>query len=344
MQQVQKIDSGFKVKLSEFIPSLTGDITVEGFQKQPTNPLIPIKKNHHFEQDFLRDILNFLFSPSGDALYISGPTGSGKTSGVLQTAARLFWPVQQFTCHGQMELSDLIGRFKLVAGKDGAAPSMQFAYGPLPIAMQYGHILLLNELDYAEPSEIAGLNDVLEGRPLNIPETNSIIQPHPNFRVIATGNSVGSGDPSGRYLGVMAQNMAFMDRFRLLIAGYLPENIEVGLLKSEFQWQDKPNGPIEGLPDEIIESAVKVANAIRKAYTGDERVSGTLSVTMSTRTLIRWLNLSLDVQQSRGGSAFGDEANPMAYGLRRALTNRVDQSEKVSIHQIAKSIFGGEWE
>ncbi|MDV5469036.1 AAA family ATPase [Klebsiella pneumoniae] len=74
--------------------------------------------------------------------------------------------------------------------------------------MREGHLLLINEVDLADPAELAGLNDVLEGRPLVIAQNGGeIIKPHPMFRVVVTGNSTGSGDASGLYQGVMMQNL-----------------------------------------------------------------------------------------------------------------------------------------
>jgi cobaltochelatase CobS len=88
-------------------------------------------------------------------------------------------------------------------------------FGPLAVAMREGHLLLINEVDLADPAELAGLNDVLEGRPLVITQNGGeIIKPHPMFRVVVTGNSTGSGDASGLYQGVMMQNLAAMDRYR----------------------------------------------------------------------------------------------------------------------------------
>ena len=66
---------------------------------------------------------------------------------------------------------------------------MTFQYGPLAKAMKYGHVLVLNEIDLADAGELAGLNDVLEGRPLVLADNaGEIIHPHPLFRVVATAN------------------------------------------------------------------------------------------------------------------------------------------------------------
>ena len=149
------------------------------------------------------------------AVLIEGPTGSGKTSLLEQIAARLHWGVHAVTGHGRLELNDLLGQYMLV---DGGA--MKWIDGPLTLAVRLGHVLLLNEIDAIDPAELIGLNEVVEGKPLTIPQTGAMITPHPKFRLVATGNSRGGGDQSGLYQGVLRQNLAFLDRFRLLEVGY----------------------------------------------------------------------------------------------------------------------------
>ena len=52
---------------------------VEGFAPAQ-NVYVPTQKPYVFRKDHLRDVLAFLGSPNGDGLYLTGPTGSGKTS------------------------------------------------------------------------------------------------------------------------------------------------------------------------------------------------------------------------------------------------------------------------
>lgn len=55
------------------------------------------------------------------------------------------------------------------------------------------------------------------------------------FRVVVTANSAGNGDETGSYTGVLSQNVAAMDRYRLMRVDYLSEGIETVLLKSSSQ-------------------------------------------------------------------------------------------------------------
>ena len=291
-----------------------------------SNPFIPAKaEGYVFRKEFLREVLAFLKSPSGDALFVTGPTGSGKTSGVCEIAARLNWPVQQLTAHGRMELADLIGHHALVSSAPGQAPVMQFMYGPLSIAMREGHILLINEVDMLDPAELSGLNDVLEGRPLVISQNGGeVIKPHAMFRIIVTGNSTGAGDDTGLYQGVLMQNIAAMDRYRFTRVDYMTSEAE-NLLLSKVT----PN-----LPQILREGMVKIANEVRKLFVGDETSGGQLTTTMSTRTVVRWAKLTL---------AFRGAPNAMAYALEQALLARVKPEEKVAILRIAQDVFGEQW-
>ena len=98
-----------------------------------------------------RDMVVWYIDPS-DPLYVYGPSGSGKTSCLKQLAAKLNFPVFEVTGHSRLEFPELIGHHVVRQG------SMEFEYGPLALAMKFGGLALINELDLLEPSTAAGLN------------------------------------------------------------------------------------------------------------------------------------------------------------------------------------------
>ena len=214
-----------------------------------------------------------------------------------------------------------MGQFVLVQGET------RFVHGPLAADARDGHLLVLNESDLMDPAELAGLNDIIEGQPLAIAENGGeVIRPHPKFRVCATGNSVGAGDGSGLYQGVLRQNLAFMDRFRVVQVGYPEPDIERQVVQ-----QAAPKFPVP-----IIDRMIQVASEIRRLFVGDHDGGGPeLTVTMSTRTLVRWAQLSL---------TFKGAPQVFAYALTQALTARAERDQQVAIHRIAADTFGDYWQ
>lgn len=196
---------------------------------------------------------------------------------------------------------------------------MRFQYGPLAVAMKYGHVLILNEIDLADAGELAGLNDILEGRPLVLTENAAeVITPHPMFRVIATANSSGNGDATGRYVGVQLQNLAFLDRFRYLRVNYQDPKIEEELL-----------GLVVPTMKPVLGAMVRLANEVRQLF-----AEGRLSLTLSTRTLVRWAQIAND---------FRNSPNSLEYGLERALLIRAEPEESEAIVSLCRTVFGDTW-
>jgi cobaltochelatase CobS len=280
--------------------------------------------NYRFRKDHLRALWMFLQNPDGDAFYITGPTGSGKTSLVTEYAARVNWPVQQVTAHGRMEMQDLVGFYTLQSASEGETPSMRFQYGPLARAMRDGHILLINEIDLMDPSDLAGLNDVLEGRPLVLAANGGeVINPHPAFRVVVTANSRGQGDMTGLYSGIKAMNVASMDRYRMIEVGYPEADVELAILSKV--------APV--IPEPIAMQMVELANKVRNLFIGGDSGEGSLSVTMSTRTLVRWAKLTATLSQLAS-------EKPLSEALAMALLNRCQAEEAEAINRMAVLEFG----
>jgi cobaltochelatase CobS len=213
---------------------------------------------------------------------------------------------------------DLVGQYTLVNG------NTVWMDGVLTTAMREGHVLILNEIDLVDPAELANLNAILEGAPLVITQLNGeIVRPHPAFRLIATSNSNGSGG-DGNYMGVNRLNMAFMDRFVVIKEDYASEDTEMAVLEKLA-----PN-----IPKVLRKKMIELANKVRAIFKGEQGDSE-LSITFSTRTLIRWAILT---QRFQGAN------NALSYALDRALLNRCsEEEERETIQTLAVALFGADF-
>jgi len=88
------------------------------------------------------------------------------------------------------------------------------------------------------------------------------------------------------------------------------------------------------LPAAIAERMVRVAAEVRRLFMGSDSEAGELTVTMSTRTLVRWAALSM---------TFKGAPNVFEYALQQALTARAEPEQREAIHRIAADVFGDYW-
>ena len=267
-----------------------------------------------------RDIIVWFLERS-DPLYVFGPTGSGKTSLIKELAARLNYPVFEVTGHGRLEFADLAGHLAVHQG------NMEYAYGPLTLAMRHGGLFLLNEIDLVSPDVAAGCNGILDGQPLCLAENSGeLITPYPHFRFVATANTNGSFDETGLYQGTLQQNLAFMDRFWLCEVGYPDSQAELALLESRAMI----------LPEDVRTRMVNFANEIRRLFVGEAagEITKTIEVTFSTRTLLRWADLTVRFQPLANQGI-----QPVTYALDRALGYRASRETRALLHELAQRIF-----
>jgi cobaltochelatase CobS len=219
---------------------------------------------------------------ANDRMLLVGPTGSGKSSLVVQLAARLHWPLRRVNLHGETGVSDFLGTFKARNGE------VYFQYGLLPTAMREGQILVLEELDAATPEILFALQGVLEEEgTLTLAENGGeIVPPHPNFRLVATANTLGRGDESGLYTGTNVLNASHLDRWNVVYSvGYPPPEQETAIIREKAP----------DLPPALVEGMIKLAREVRKAVAEEQ-----LYTTFSTRRLLAFARkiASLGLEQA----------------------------------------------
>lgn len=219
-----------------------------------------------------------------DKVLFTGQTGSGKSSAIIESAARLNVPFYRVNFDNEITKADFIGQY-ILKGDETI-----YTYGTLAKAMMEGAWLLIDEWDMGNPGVTAVLQAVLEGNPLMIADTGELIQPADGFRIFSTGNTIGQGDETGLYSGTQVQNFAQLDRFTLVdYVDYPDAKIESKIIQRKCNLTDDKLKKRYGVSeistkdnsDSIIRHIVNTATLIRASFK-----KGEVTTTMSTRTLV----------------------------------------------------------
>jgi len=231
---------------------------------------------------------------------IQGLHGSGKSSHVEQVAARLNWPLMRVNLDSHVSRLDLIGKDAIVL-EDGKQVTA-FQDGILPWAMQQPMALLLDEYDAGRPDVLFVIQRLLEADgKLTISDQNRVIQPHPQFRLFATCNTLGLGDETGLYAGTQVLNQAQLDRWTSVCRlDFMDEASEARLIAEKTP----------GLGDSDALTMVRFANMTRASFK-----AGDLSILMSPRGLLHW---------GQGIAVFGGLVPAVVF----AFLNRLNADER----------------
>ena len=189
-------------------------------------------------------------------IYISGPSGNGKTMMVEQVCADTGRQYVRAQISPETDEDDLIGGFRLINGET------VFQKGPVIKAMEKGAILLIDEIDRAT-NKIMCLQGVLEGNPVLLKKTGEVITPAEGFNVIATANTKGRGSDDGRYSAASIIDDAFLERFVAAIDHPFPApNIEEKIVLAHMM-------KFDSVDEDFLKKLVAWSNVIRKTFEAD---------------------------------------------------------------------------
>ncbi|OLL28453.1 AAA family ATPase [Burkholderia sp. SRS-W-2-2016] len=233
-----------------------------------------------------------------------GHTGVGKTSLIEQIAARARHGVLRSNMNGQTTVGDFVGFWTVKGGET------LWVDGVLPTAMREGLWLIVDEIDFAEPSILAALTAVLEphGALVLKEKGHEIVAPHPDFRLFATANAVGAMSQFRHlYQGANLMNEAFLDRWRVYLLDYLTPAEETDvLLRTLAPHLTRP----------LAATLAAIAADCRAAFAREDLASA-----FSTRRLLDWAELMLrtgDPERAAGPAIYA-KVSPEDAALIRGI-------------------------
>jgi cobaltochelatase CobS len=273
-----------------------------------------IDESYRFDQDTTLAILaGFAFNRR---VLIQGYHGTGKSTHIEQVAARLNWPCIRINLDSHISRIDLVGKDAIVL-KEGTQVT-EFREGILPWALQRPTALVFDEYDAGRPDVMFVIQRVLEveGK-LTLLDQNTVLRPHPWFRLFATTNTIGLGDTTGLYHGTQQINQGQMDRWNIVATlNYLPHEAEIEITLAKVPAYDSREGR------EKVAAMVELAQLTRNGF-----INGDLSTVMSPRTVITW---------AENAQIFGD----IGVAFRLTFLNKCDEIERPTVAEYYQRCFG----
>ena len=269
----------------------------------------------------------------GKPVLLVGSAGIGKTIGVEYLANKHGKQFYRVNFDGGMTPESFIGGVRVEAKVDpvtGTSNSVTFFQnGSVVEAAVNGGWLLLDELDKAQPEYAAALHAMLESvrNPIRLNDDGGrLVTPHPDFRIIATANTLGDvEDSSLGFFGSSPMNAAFKDRFSIFRVSY-PEN-EFEILMKVFPCKD------------LVTKTLKVASHVRESVQGG--FSSKLGVALSPRRLVAFLTtFRLFCTRDTTSETEPEQRNHFLKAIQYEITSRLNSEDNNLVMQFFSDVFG----
>ena len=287
------------------------DLKVPAFSKRGDH-VPPIDESYLFNHETTLAILAGF--AHNRRVMIQGFHGTGKSTHVEQIAARLNWPCIRINLDSHVSRIDLVGKDAIVL-KDGQQIT-EFKEGLLPWALQHACALVFDEYDAGRPDVMFVIQRVLEveGK-LTLLDQSKVIEPHKFFRMFATTNTIGLGDPTGLYHGTQQINQGQMDRWNIVTTlNYLSHEKETDIVCSKLPEIDR----------KTVSHMVSIAELSRQGF-----INGDISLVMSPRTVIMW---------AENARIFND----YGFAFRLTFLNKCDETERPIVAEYYQRCMGEE--
>jgi hypothetical protein len=318
----------YKLPLEEYGVNMAGVSTAQVIEMPTKMERVEVKKSKiqsvaRVEEGAIVPKVNSLYVPFGFfnsmkaivkseryyPVFVSGLSGNGKTLMVEQACAQTKREWIRVNISPETDEDDLIGGFRLLDGET------KWFDGPVIQAMKAGSVLVLDELDRGS-NKLMCIQGVLEGKGILIKKTGEYVEPAQGFNVVATANTKGKGDETGRYMAATILDDAFLERFPITVEQEYPDvKVEAKILAKVFDSL--------GMTDKAFaDNLVKWADIIRKTF--DE---GAIDEIISTRRL---------VHIAEAYTIFGDKMEAI-----KLCINRFDGETKTAFLDLYSKIDAG---
>lgn len=150
---------------------------------------------------------------------LQGPTGSGKTIGIMAYAAANQLPFYDVPCDISMTPQDLFGR--MVPNEEGG---FEWRDGPVTTIFRNGGVLLVSEVNLMSPKIAGSLYPLFDARRhiVLLGNGGEVVEAHPSLLLVA--------DMNPRYHGTQELNAAFKNRFGIIATLGYDDNVEEKLV------------------------------------------------------------------------------------------------------------------
>ena len=273
--------------------------------------IIPEKMDGYVKWGHHKSVATIIASSEFYPVYVTGLSGNGKTTMIMQAAADANREIYRVNITRQTDEDDLIGGFRLVNG------DTVWVDGPAVVAAKQGAILLLDEIDLGGPALMC-LQPLLEGNGIFVKKTGEYVVPAPGFNILATANTKGKGDETGSFAHTGIMNEAMLDRFPVTLEQpYADTKTETKILTGKAK-----NFGVDAKEEKaFISDLVQWADNIRKTY-----MAGGMSEIVTTRRLESIL---------KAFSIFGVHTTAIEMGI-----SRFDEQTKSDMLRLYEKISG----
>ena len=312
-----------KEQISTDYNLIPADYTVEevfGFPSQlklsgfkPGHPLVPkATVGYVWDAGIAKDFIEWLTEPNPDPLWISGPTGCGKTDSLKNVFAALHIPTVIVSAKSSTEPDDILGRVQLRNG------NTEFVPGDLLKAYEKGYAIIFDEIDGYNPEVIMACHRILERATVTL-DDGTVIQPASRIYMAATANTRGDGLGGDVYTATNIFNLASLNRFEKMAMTYPPAEVEEKILENMFSGKLQPN---------VMKAMVKTATDIRRAY-----MDGNCPGPISIRDLLRWGRKMIQAWNRK-------DVVPLYHSFDKAFGFGVDPHVRAMLHTLIQTHFG----